>query len=76
MLLRDPAVLGKALWHICAVGLERASQKLASDGGSSPESRASLTPVRKGVPLVNLGLSRSTEFGTKTALQNNPISSR
>ena len=39
MFLVEHAVFGKALLHGSAVGLERASQKLASDRGSSQERR-------------------------------------
>lgn len=68
MLLMQHTVLGEALVHVGTVTLERASQKFVSDPGS--------VQVRKGVPLINMGLIRITEFRTKTGLQNNLISSR
>lgn len=68
MLLMQHTIFGKALLRIDIVTLERASQKFVSDPGS--------VQVRKGVPLINMGLIRITEFRTKTGLQNNLISSR
>lgn len=68
MLLIQYTVFGKALLRIGTVTLGRASQKFVSDPGS--------VQVRKGVPLINMGLIRITEFRTKTGLQNNLISNR